>query len=350
VASIVFHAGMPKAGSTTIQDWLAANLALLAEHCISCVRIMQAKPDDPIELRAATPTSAISQFVANDVDSRPDVGRRICDLLAEAAESVDTLVVSNESYEVLFNAADRHASLAPFDELATTHELRVAYYVRPQHAWLESAWLQWGFRNPTPPDGWIRRQRQRIDYFATLCTVRDAAPHLSFELRPFRADLLDGGHVVNDFARVFLGIEGMNAETTRDSWSNRSLPMDAAVMLRNAPTGMFWENQNHNATFYPLKRLILQWDLPASDVVPRARSVLQRYANAAFEPGNKELIRELGWNTDHFVPPVGESSDRVDEAEVDLGELNSLWRSGASDAEQHLFFAALRQALAGSAS
>ena len=32
MASIVFHAGMPKAGSTTIQDWLAGNLRLLAEQ------------------------------------------------------------------------------------------------------------------------------------------------------------------------------------------------------------------------------------------------------------------------------------------------------------------------------
>jgi hypothetical protein len=347
VASIVFHAGMPKAGSTTIQDWLAANLALLAEHRITCMRIMQPNPDEPIELRAATSTSVVSRFVANDVDSRPEVGRRICDLLAQAAATVDTLVVSNESYEVLFNSADRAAALAPFDELAVDHELRVAYYVRPQHSWLESAWLQWGFRNPAQPDAWIRRQRQRIDYVQTLHTVRDAAPHISFEPRPFRSDLFDGGHVVNDFASVFLGVEGVNPESTRDSWSNRSLPMDAAVMLRNAPAGMFWANQNHNETFYPLKRLILQWDLPQSDVVARARSVLLRYAHAVFEPGNQELIRALGWETDHFVPTPAGGPARVDEAEAELGELNSLWRSGASDAEHQLFFAALRQALSG---
>jgi hypothetical protein len=153
--------------------------------------------------------------------------------------------------------------------------------------------------------------------------------------------------VVNDFARVFLGVEGVNPESTRDSWSNRSLPMDAAVMLRNAPAGMFWANQNHNETFYPLKRLILQWDVPQSDVNARSRAVLQRYAHAVFEPGNLELIRALGWSTDHFVPVPAGGPVPVDEADAELAELNALWQSGASDSEQQLFFAALRQALSG---
>src|SRR4051812_18495567 len=105
---------MPKAGSTTIQEWLAADLPLLADHKIRCLRILQPSRTDPIELRPATPTSAVSQFVANDVASRAEVARRICDALAAEATSGQTIVVSNESYEVLFNAADRHAALAPF--------------------------------------------------------------------------------------------------------------------------------------------------------------------------------------------------------------------------------------------
>jgi hypothetical protein len=60
------------------------------------------------------------------------------------------------------------------------------------------------------------------------------------------------------------------------------------------------------------------------------------------------LIRALGWNTDHFVSAPAGSPARVDEADADLSELNSLWRSHASYAEHQLFFAALRQALAGS--
>ena len=58
-----------------------------------------------------------------------------------------------------------------------------------------------------------------------------------------------------------------------------------------------------------------------------------------------ELIRALGWNTDHFVPAPAGSPVGVDEADAELSELNALWQTGASDSEQQLFFAALRQAL-----
>jgi hypothetical protein len=346
---------MPKAGSTTIQQWLVDNPRLLADHSIRCVRIFRPDPGGPIALRPANDASAVSQFVANDAASRPQVVRGICDALGAAAEEepAATLVVTNESYEVLFNAPGREDALAPLDDLAGAHQLRVAYYVRPQHSWLESAWLQWGFRNPLPPDVWIRRQRPRVDYFETRSVVRDAAPHVSFEVRPFRADLFVGGHVVNDFANTFLGLVDLPAEETRERWSNRSLPLEAAMLLRHAPPGLFWANQNDNKKFYPLKRIILEWDLPPSEVLARSREVLQRYAHATFEPGNRRLMQELGWNADHFVPPVAGDAAATDApgsddsaAEAGLRELNSLWETGASETERRMMFAALERLLA----
>src|SRR6201986_4879923 len=144
--------------------------------------------------------------------------KEICSALDLAARTAQTIVISSESYEVLFNGPGRRDALAPLEALARDHVVRVAYYVRPQHAWLESAWLQWGFRHEEPPDVWIRRQRPRIDYWETLQVVREAAPHLSFELRPFRRDLLEGDDVVRDFASAFLAVDDAMPEIGPERW------------------------------------------------------------------------------------------------------------------------------------
>jgi hypothetical protein len=115
-----------------------------------------------------------------------------------------------------------------------------------------------------------------------------------------------------------------------------------AIVLRDAPPGMFWSNMHDNKVFYPLKKLILQWDLPEAEIVARSRQVLQRYAHATFESDNQRLVRELGWNTEYFVPPAEPSEEAAD---TGLAELNVLWKSAASDAERQALLRALRQLL-----
>jgi hypothetical protein len=117
--------------------------------------------------------------------------------------------------------------------------------------------------------------------------------------------------------------------------------MEAAILLRDAPPGLFWSTIHDNKTFYPLKELILQWKLRPTEVAMRAREVLQRYAYATFEQDNQTLIRELGWDSEHFVSPVDDSGD----GDAGLAELNVLLRSGASDVERHILYCALEQLL-----
>ena len=349
MALIIFHAGMSKTGSTSIQEWLAAHLPLLRSRGIQSMRIEQSRPTDPVALVPSTRANATSKFLpaARDPATRPEVARRICEELDAHAAHADVLVVSSESYEVFFNDAanakgDVTSVFGHLDALARAHSVRVAYYVRPQHSWLESAWLQWGFRDVRQPDVWLRRQRSKLEYLQISERVRQSAPHLSFEMRPFRVDLLDGGHVVSDFARVFLGLRDLPPASTPERWSNRSIPLEMAIVLRDAPPGMFWSNMHDNKVFYPLKKLILQWDLPQTEVVARSRQVLQRYAHATFESDNQRLVRELGWNTEYFVPPAEDSEEAAD---AGLAELNVLWKSVASDAERQALFRALQQLL-----
>jgi hypothetical protein len=349
MALIIFHAGMSKTGSTSIQEWLAAHLPFLRSRGMQCMRIEQRSPTDPVALVPSTRANATSKFLptARDPATRPEAAQRICEQLDAHAARSDVLIVSSESYEVFFNdvgnpKGDGPSVLDHLDALARAHSVRVAYYVRPQHSWLESAWLQWGFRDPRAPDVWLRRQRSRLAYLQISNEVRRAAPHLSFEMRPFRADLLEGGHVVSDFARVILGLRDLAPAATPERWSNRSIPLEMAILLRDAPRGMFWSTMHDNKRFYPLKKMILQWKIPQTEAAVRSRQVLQRYAHATFESDNQRLVRELGWNTEYFVPPT-EGSEAASDAV--LAELNVLWKSAASDAERQILYCALQQLL-----
>lgn len=353
---IVFHAGMAKAGSTNIQEWLSENLALVRSHGVEPMRIAQPTPTDPITLVPSTRSKVISKspIAARDPATRAEVVRAICEELDAHASRNETVLISSEPYEIFFNnvhssRGDVAASvLGHLDALARAHSVRVAYYVRPQHSWLESAWRQWGFRDPRPPDVWLRSKRSRLEYLQILHEVRRVAPHLSFEMRPFRADLLEGGDVVSDFAHAFLGIADVAPAVTGHRWSNQGIPLEMAILLRDSPQGMFWSDRHDNRTFYPLKKLVLEWNLPQTEGAVRARDVLQRYASATFEADNLALISELGWDTDHFVPPVEAAEDApctADSADTGLAELNGLWTSAASDAERRILFFALQQLL-----
>jgi hypothetical protein len=336
MAVIVFHAGMPKAGSTSLQEWLAANVSSLRARGVDCVRIVRPRSDEPARLEPATPGNVVSTFVAKDRGTRARVAQQLCDALDTYASNTDICVVTSESYEVFFNGQGRRAVLPHLDSLSERHDVRVAYYVRPQHEWLESAWLQWGFRRPTPPATWLRGQQARANYFDTYATVREVAPRLAFTMRPFRNDLLDGGHVVHDFARTFLGTDDVSF-TAEPTWSNRSLPLEAAILLREAPAGMFWSSVHDNKRFYPLKERLLSWGVEPTALVAESRAVLQHYAHETYEPGNRRLIEQLGWPTDHFVPPP----ETAPPSNLDLDALNEMWKAKASDAELQYLWAAL---------
>ena len=86
MAVIVFHAGMPKTGSTNIQEWLAEQSGSLRSHGIECLRIARAG-DGSIALIPANRQASTSAFLAGDLDSRPRVMKEICSALDLAART-----------------------------------------------------------------------------------------------------------------------------------------------------------------------------------------------------------------------------------------------------------------------
>jgi hypothetical protein len=333
---IVIHAGMPKAGSSSVSAWLERHAADLWSD--SGIRLCVAQTKDGVvgvrpHVRGS-PNSASLLLTADAAkEHHGEVIESFAASLDERAESDGVVVLSSEAFAPFFWRPDT-AYLAGLQELTRRHEIHVAYYVRPQNTSVEAAWRQWGFRYGVSPSAYIASQESHLRYVETYRTVRRLAPGVSFVPRPFRRDLLDG-NVVTDFDRRFL--RGADAPVAPDSpWENQGLALDLVTALRGAPKGLLWDSPHDNRALRRVKKLSERLDADESEEVRRSRRILERYCHDLYEPGNRELIADLGWDTDAFTQGVGQTAESGD-----LSALDELWTSRASPLEQALLHSAL---------
>lgn len=336
---IVLHAGMPKAGSSSVIGWLAQHAGDLWKE--SGIRVCVAQTTDAVV--------RVVPYVSGSVDSRSFVLAAVAskeqpDAIIESfAASLDQVatsakhVVLSGAFAEFFWRPDS-VFLVALQELTDRHEVHVAYYVRPQHASSEAAWRQWGFRYSTSPSAYIASRERQLRYLDTYRTVRRLAPDVRFVVRPFRPDLLDG-NVATDFDRHFL--RGDAAPTDPDPpWRNRGLPLDVVSALRGAPRGLLWDSPHDNRAIPRVKELVERLDAAESEEALLGRRILTRYAYDLYEPGNCELIAELGWDTDAFIQGVD-----LDGESGDLSRLDELWTSRASPLELALLHQAVAEAV-----
>jgi hypothetical protein len=344
-ARIVLHSGAPKAGSSSVQRWVEANAAFVRAHG---VEPMQCKVEDrkTVVLRSYQRLGMSSgQLVKTYVrDDKPDLMVQFGALLADAASRHETVLVSCEAFGNLLADGDA-GFLGPLEELASTVSIQAAYYVRPQHAKMEAAWKQWGFRTGVDPSTYLRRNIGRLDYERTPAAVAATAPGVDVVVRPFRTDLLDKGNIVVDFASRFLGIDEL-PDGTSEWWSNRGLPLDMANLMRYAPADEFYSGLGTDKRYNRLKRVVGGWDVPDSPTAEFSRLVLRAWCFERFEQGNRELIDAMAWPTDHFIPPLTDDEQALlDHNEPTLEALDQLWEPSASPTERDLFYASLRDAV-----
>jgi hypothetical protein len=333
VTAIVVHAGMPKAGSSSVQHWLQLNSKGLRERGLT-VLIGRQTESGGIEFAPYERGPVVSNWIVNDAIGMPDAfQQRRSDAfvsgLSAAAERYGNVIVSAEAFATPFWSL--HAiSLEGFQQLATRYEVRVAYYARPQHSHLEAAWRQWGFRLDVPPSVYIRERSPDLAYATTSKGVARLAPAVGFQPRPFRADLLTGGDVVRDFASRFLGIE-LSEPAKR---VNAGLPLEVAVLLREAPSAMFWDSAHDNARTDAIKRALADLELPEDEHIALSRRILRKYAFELYGSENAEL----GWKDFVTLP---EDATELPGIEA----LDSLWAPSASPAELAILFRALHAAI-----
>lgn len=336
MAVIVLHAGMPKAGSSSIQRWLHRGWTTLREEGFTVVVAPRSElgeiaviPYEETETEAVDSGWMITEAVQAPPATQQEAVDALIDGLAETAARLGNLIITSEHFAIPFWRL-HDPTLAGFQRLASSHDLRIAYYARPQHTSLEAAWRQAGYRTGVPPSVYIAENAVRMDYAATRRGVRERVPGLKFEPTPFRSDLLERGDVVADFARHFLEIDVQ--EPTE--WVNRGLPLEVINVLRVAPPAMFWDESYGNQRITRIKALLNGGHFPEDDRVALSRQVLRKYAFEMFGEGNAEL----GW--DDFVLPPDEP-----EQVPGLEALDWLWTPSASPAELSLLFRALRAAI-----
>lgn len=350
MGTVVIHAGMGKAGSSTIQAWLAPNAAQLRERDIDVVVALLRREQGKVVGIDVTDYRS-GQIQSNDViiahwnhgvDKRAVFGR-LFDGLDEAATRHRVVVLTAEALQRVFSQTDEDL-MHGLEELAGRHEVRVAYYVRPQHGALEAAWRQWGFRTGRRPSEDLAMRSNTLHYHDTYISARRLAPSVSFEPRPFRHDLLDLGDPVADFVHHFLGLTGPSPEYGSIR-ANPGLPLEVVNALRYAPPGLFWSSMFDNHRFDLMKKLLGDLDAPETEETKRSRLVLQAHCHHTFEEGNSQLIQALGWNTDTYVPEVEiDPQDR----ERGLRPLDELWEPRASPAELTFLHTALHRLIAAS--
>lgn len=345
MGTVVLHAGMPKAGSGSVRTWLSTNVEALTQSGVGLFVVCPGDGrNDRLELAeyrsGSLTTNALGEAWRAEAGKRQTLLESFFDQLDAAAASDRLITVSEETMTAFISTGETQFMNA-LEGLGRRHEVRVAYYVRPQNTALEAGWRQWGFRTGLSPSEYVAGYAVVLDYFDTYRSTLRRAPSVSFEPRPFRRDLLDLGDPAADFVRRFLGLEDLVTETT-STWSNRGLPLEVVNALRCAPPGLLWSSEHDNRTLDAVKRVLAGLEVAETAETGKARLLLQSYSHERFEHDNLRLIEAMGWNTDTFVPrPDGDSFG----AEPSLDAIDELWSPRGSAAELGALFLALEHAI-----
>ncbi|RAH96543.1 hypothetical protein DLJ53_32045 [Acuticoccus sediminis] len=212
----IFHVGMGKTGTTSLQRALAASGEVLAAQKARYLGMWFERlgpgHEGFVGLRGLGQADAATQ--------RALAARLAADLVAEAdAEGTATFVHSNES---IF---ERGKALTPFfTRLAEEVDLRILVYLRPPREWLPSAFAQWGVLHKTqvgPVPAFAELAPKLIRTYDAIRAWQEAfAPALT--VRPFGA----GTEIVADFTAA-TGI-ALAPEPTR----HQSRPEPVEMLLR----------------------------------------------------------------------------------------------------------------------
>lgn len=330
MSKIIIHAGMPKAGSTAVQEWLEVEHMALRDRGIA---VAVTEPTGrgavpPIEVVTYEGGRRINSGVAiklahRNPELRAPVARELAAGLERVAASNDVTIMTSEALAQPFWKLDRLV-LEELQGLTDRHEVVVAYYVRPQDAALEAAWRQWGFRSGRRPSDYIAERAEQLHYVETLEAVGEVAPGIDFTVRPFVRALLHSEDVVVDFATTFLDMVPDEVSSSGDA--NVGISLDAINLLAALPLNVVGDSMHDNRSFDPLKTLLAGSDTELSARALEGRAILHAWCESQFGEGNRRLAERLGFPLDDFWQPDAEPRD-------DLSALDAAWHPSASEAE-----------------
>lgn len=189
---IIFHIGMGKTGTSSIQQSLVESKSALAAQKIRYLGMWFNEVD-----QAYRGFDGLVAFFADAAADPAGMALRFRDVCAALAErdGTETFIISNEG---LFG----HASAAtPFMcALRALMDVSLVLYVRDPRAWLPSAYTQWGIRHKEQPgevQPFEKRARKLVGQYGGVRIWREAlADNLNVR------EHAKGLDVVQDFADV----------------------------------------------------------------------------------------------------------------------------------------------------
>lgn len=307
---VVVHAGMPKAGSTSLQYWLGGNGLRLREQGIVPVRLTGAGGAAPrwepvVEGTAWSPASLMG----------PGFGRAEAAVRFEAdlralLGTASTLIVSAEGLHGRLWAGDP-ALLATLERLAADVLLELVIFVRPQHVAVESGWRQWGFRTAVAPSRWMADRARRLDH-RWLFALAERLPDIRVRILPAVDARGAPADVVARFATDVLDLPPEDPTVTEPRpAANAGLPLAVCAHLSRRDDPRLWRGMHDNERFDRLKD-VLPDDLRDLDqrepLVGLVRERIAAWASQRFGASNEAFLAEMGWPAEGWPAPPRSSA------------------------------------------
>jgi hypothetical protein len=224
--TLYLHIGHSKVASTSIQDFLEANLDALRDRGYLVADLDFRFPTTGS--KAANPVGELERLKAMGTAGAQEVAKRMRTLHAELTAKgsrFDKAVISAEN---LCNPGFAELFASTLD----LFDVRLVYYIRRQDEWLISAWKQWGIKEGKSLDDFcLEGTATRYPAF-TVCLKRWEKLAASVHLKPLHKSALFEGSVTKDFARaIALPPDGLRHPGIR----NASFDASVLEVLRYSP-------------------------------------------------------------------------------------------------------------------
>ena len=224
--TLYLHIGHSKVASTSIQDFLEANLDALRDRGYVVADLEFQFPTTGGQ--AANPVGELERLKAMGEAGAHEVAKRMRTLHAELTAKgsrFDKAVISAEN---LCNPGFAELFASTLD----LFDVKLVYYIRRQDEWLISAWKQWGVKAGKSLDEFcLEGTATRYPAF-TVCLKRWEKFAASVHLKPLHKSALSEGSVTKDFARaIAMPAHGLHHPGIR----NASFDASVLEVLRFSP-------------------------------------------------------------------------------------------------------------------
>lgn len=321
---IVLHCGMGKTGTSATQAWLRHHQDDLRSREIYPTSLggVEPKDDDFPELQVH---GSIGKTNVGQLRrwTRASEENRLSDVILAALAKIPldgTLIVSAESF--YYSLSTKDVDFFSFDRLVEHADVEVVAYLRPQHEYIVSAWLQWGITQIGRSLTSFFKESVFHLLYADIVRFwqRFSAEGLSFWFLPYSSTT----DTARDFARRVLGWR--DPPILSLSRRNQRLPVMLGNMLH--ATGHMYKEQ---VWLDPAAKMHLARDFEKKvpedwmEYETKFCALCRNYCEAHFAASNRTLVDHLG---DRFFSFLYES--KVASADECLEKLEVMYTQSAN--------------------